>query len=39
MNHWLPDMDFCDIDKLTCDLIIDDENKKGTKKLLLDSYA
>ncbi|MTT32063.1 hypothetical protein GMB86_08595 [Terrilactibacillus sp. BCM23-1] len=44
-NHWLkpdkgfrfkPDMDFCDIDKLTCDLIIDEENKKGTKKLLSD---
>lgn len=46
MNHWLkpdkgfkPDMDFSDIDKLTCDLIIDEENKKGTKKLLLDPYV
>ncbi|MCH3964530.1 MAG: hypothetical protein LKE46_09665 [Clostridium sp.] len=46
MNHWLkpdkgfkPDMNFSDIDKLTCDLIIDEENKKGTKSLLLDPYA
>ena len=46
MKHWLkpdkgfkPDMDFSDIDKLTCDLIIDEENKKGTKKLLLDPYV
>lgn len=46
MNHWLkldkgfkPDMDFSDIDKLTCDLIIDEENKKGTKRLLLDPYT
>ena len=31
--------DFSDIDKLTCDLIIDEENKKGTKKLLSDPYA
>ncbi|EQM91177.1 hypothetical protein Q0M65_14030 [Staphylococcus aureus] len=27
------------IDKLTCVLIIDEENKKGTKKLLLDPYV
>lgn len=32
-------MDFCDIDKLTCDLIIDEENKEGTKKLLSDLYV
>jgi hypothetical protein len=46
MNHWLkpdkgfkPDMDFSDIDKLTCDLIIDEKNKKGTKKFLLNPYV
>lgn len=33
------DMRLCDIDKLTCDLIIDEENKKGTKQLLSDPYA
>jgi len=45
-NHWLKadkgfkaNMDFCYIDKLTCDLIIDEENKKGTKQLLLDPYV
>ena len=45
-NRWLkpdkgfkPDMDFSDIDKLICDLIIDEENKKGTKQLLLNPYV
>ncbi|WP_350343264.1 hypothetical protein PRVXT_002556 [Proteinivorax tanatarense] len=45
-DQWLePDkgfksnMDFSDIDKLTCDLIIDEERKKGTNQLLLDPYV
>lgn len=45
MNHWLkpdkgfkPGMDFSDIDNLTCDLISDEENKKGTNRLLSNPY-
>jgi len=45
MNRWLepdkgfrPDMNFSDIDKLTRNLIIDEENKKETKKLLVNPY-
>lgn len=46
MNHWLKpdkrfkqDMEFSDIDKLTYGLIIDEKNKKGTKKFLLNPYV
>lgn len=46
MNHWLkpdkgfkPDMDSCDIDKSIDDLIIDEKNKKGIKKFLLNPYV
>lgn len=33
-----PDMDFTDIDKLTCDLIIEEQDKKGTRKMLSNPY-
>lgn len=45
MNKWLKGnngfkegMSFSDIDRLTCDLIIDEDKKRGTKKLLENPY-